>query len=90
MSRFLMFLCLTMGLIITGCGGEAKKDGKEGVQETTKEDEKGSAAKGSTSKDDKGGEKKADAKEEKKEDKKASAAKAPEAQLVSIKLPNMT
>ena len=84
-----MFLCLSLGLVLTtGCGGEKKEEKKE-EQKTTKGDEKGSAAKGSTGKEDdkkaeeKGSEKKAD-------DKKASTDKGSEAQLVSLKLPNMT
>ncbi len=104
MSRFLMFVCLTLGLVITGCGGEKDKD-KAKEQKTTKDDEKGSAAKGSTGKEtkkeetkkeetkkaeDKGSAKKAEKKEtEKKEDKNASVDNGGE-DLVSLKLPNMT
>ena len=110
MSRFLMLICLALGLVVTGCGGEKKTEGDKGP---TKKDEKGSAEKGSVAKegDKKDGEKKdekADEKgaakaEEKKEekaeekaeekkadDKGASTDKPAAAQLVSLKLPNMT
>jgi hypothetical protein len=97
MSRILMCFCLTMGLIIAGCGdandkGSAKDNKTE--SKTSDKDEKGSAAKGSTTKsgekqkaDDK---KEAPANAEKKDDKKADAGKASATQLVSVKLPNMT
>lgn len=103
MSRFLLLVCLTLGLVITGCGGE-KKDAPKGTQKASDADKKGSGDKGSTDKDAgkadekkadeaKGDEKKADEKkadEKKADDKGASVDKGGEAQLVSLKLPNMT
>ena len=102
MSRFLLLLCLTLGLVVTGCGGDKKDDKDKGTQKTTDDDKKGSSAKGSTGKDDgkkdegkkedgkKEDGKKDDGKAEAKKDDKASAAQPSDAQLVSLKLPNMT
>lgn len=98
MSRFLMLICLALGLVVTGCGGDTKKEGDKG---SSKKEEKSSSDKGSAAKDEgKEGdeakaEEKADAKaddkaDEKAEDKGASVEKAGDGQLVSLKLPNMT
>lgn len=98
MSRLLMFACLTLGLIITGCGDDKGKTKGDKDQKTTEADKKGSAEKGSPTKDDKKADgkkaddkgsdaKKDEKKDARKDDKKASVDKKSDTFLVSVKLP---
>lgn len=86
MSRTLILLCLTLGIVMTGCGGDDKGKDAKGGEKGTAADKTGSSAKDTTDK----GEGDSDKKEEPKKADGASTGKAGNMQMVSLKLPNMT
>lgn len=86
MSRVLILLCLTLGIFMTGCGGDDKGNDDKGGDKGNASDKAASGSKDNTDKTEGSGEK---ATEPKKSDG-SSVGKTGAMQMVSVKLPNMT
>jgi len=92
MTRLIILLCLTLGIVMTGCGGDDKGKDDKGGDKGTAADKAASSSKDTTDKGDGSGDKK-DAKPAEKDAKPgdgASVEKSGDMQTVSLKLPNMT
>ena len=85
MSRLIILLCLTLGIVMTGCGGDEKGKDVKGGDKGTAADKAASGSKDTTDKKE-GGDDKKDAKP----GDGASVGKSGDMQMVSLKLPNMT